>query len=158
TAALPHHDEHKIAVDHPALEVLGQDLDRIAEMKRPPKGDEEASRDVADHGPGRQEPDADDRRGAHHEGPQATDADAPDSQHQHRDDDPQGADQYARDRLHGLVGKVDPGYQPSQWSCSGRFSRALTAKAPITRPTVTTIAVMLTLWRSNQSSQTSMSL
>src|ERR1700719_4103735 len=102
-AILPYDDEHEIAVDHPAPQVLGHDFDIVAEMKGAPKGNKKACRYVADHCPSRQETNPDDGRGAYQKCPKSANANAPDFQHQHRNNDPQRADQKARRCQYGLV-------------------------------------------------------
>src|ERR1700730_2147996 len=102
-AILPYDDEHEIAVDHPAPQVLGHDFDIVAEMKGAPKGNKKACRYVADHCPSRQETNPDDGRGAYQKGPKSADANAPDFQHQHCNNDPQRADQQARRCQYRLV-------------------------------------------------------
>src|ERR1700730_12612710 len=102
-AILPYDDAHQIAVDHPAPQVLGHDFDIVAEMKGAPKGNKKARRYVADHCPSRQETDPDDGRGAYQKGPKSANADAPDFQHQHCNNEPQRTDQQARSCQYGLV-------------------------------------------------------
>src|SRR5262249_9806583 len=87
-AVFPYHNEHQINVDHPPAKILGQHFYAVAEVEGAPKGDKKARRYVADHRPGRQETDPDDGRGAYQKSPKSANADAPDFQHQHCDNDP----------------------------------------------------------------------
>src|SRR5437879_1059480 len=70
-AALADDDEHQIDVDHPPAEILGEHLHGVAETEGAPEGDKEARRYIADHRPGRQEPNPDDGRGADQHGPKS---------------------------------------------------------------------------------------